>query len=57
LLHQINLGFFPHGRHEEYCRLASDIDKVVRLFFSVLVWVILPMVNGYIHARSFGIAA
>jgi hypothetical protein len=44
-----------------YSRLSSDIDQVVRLIFSgILVLVFLPMLieyfNGYVCARSFGIA-
>jgi hypothetical protein len=42
-------------------RLSGDIDQAVRLIFSgILVLVFLPMLieyfNGYVCARSFGIA-
>jgi hypothetical protein len=58
----ICLGCYVFDNDDSYSRLASNIDKAVRLLFSgILVWVLLPMVIDYINscvrARSLGIVA
>jgi hypothetical protein len=60
--HNICPGCYIFDKGDSYPRLASDIDKIVRLLFlGILVWVLLPMVidffNGYARIHSLGIAA
>jgi hypothetical protein len=55
-------GCYVFDNGDSYSRLASDVDKDVRLFSpGILVWVLLPMMidyfNGYARARGLGIAA
>jgi hypothetical protein len=60
--HNICPSCYIFDNGDLYSRLASNVDKAVRLLFpGILVWVLLPMVidyfNGCVHARNLGIAA
>jgi hypothetical protein len=55
--HNICPGRYVFDKGDSYPRLASDIDKIVRLLFlGILVWVLLPMVIDFLMATPVYVA-